>query len=305
MSQSGQSGASRVRPLLFLGNNPISLIGVGLTTASAMTLIGFWVIDAFGHGGSSNPYVGIIFDVCLPILFVLGLILIPIGISWRRRQLKASGQLPTEYPKIEWGSPFFRRALVFVIGATFLNFVILGTASYRGVAYMDKPSFCGQSCHVMTPEWNAYHVSPHAKLNGTRQLFHVAFHTYSTPITPGDKVPPASATCLRCHNPDLDAGDKLVVSTSYDDDEKNSAKHSVVLLHIGGKKLSGPMSGIHGAHLGRIEYIPTDSAKQTIPWVASVNDAGVATEYLATDAKTPADGPKRVMDCIDCHNRAA
>jgi len=164
MSQSGQSGASRVRPLLFLGNNPISLIGVGFTTASALTLIGFWVVDAFGHGGSSNPYVGIIFDVCLPILFVLGLILIPIGISWRRRQLKASGQLPTEYPKIEWGSEIFRRALIFGLGATFLNFVIVGTASYRGVAYMDKPSFCGQSCHVMTPEWNAYHVSPHSKV---------------------------------------------------------------------------------------------------------------------------------------------
>ena len=324
MSQSGQSGASRIRPLLFLGNNPVSLIGVGLTTASAMTLIGFWVIDAFGHGGSSNPYVGIIFDVCLPILFVLGLILIPIGISWRRRQLKASGQLPTEYPKIEWGSEIFRRALIFVLGATFLNFVIVGTASYRGVAYMDKPSFCGQSCHVMTPEWNAYHVSPHskvactdchiaegvpgflyAKLNGTRQLLHVAFHNYPTPVMPEDKVPPATATCLRCHNPELDVGDKLVVSTSYDDDEKNSAKHSLVLLHIGGKKLSGPVSGIHGAHLGRIEYIPTDSAKQTIPWVVSVNDAGVATEYLAADVKTPPSGSKRVMDCIDCHNRPA
>lgn len=324
MSQSGQFGARRVRPLLFLGNNPISLIGVGLTTASALTLIGFWVVDALGHGGSSNPYVGIIFDVCLPILFLLGLILIPIGISWRRRQLKAAGELPTEYPKIEWGSHFFRRALVFVLGATFLNFIILGTASYRGVAYMDKPSFCGQSCHVMTPEWNAYHVSPHAnvactnchiaegvggflhaKLNGTRQLLHVAFNNYPTPIMPEDKVPPAAATCLRCHNPELDAGDKLIVKSSFDDDEKNSAKHSIVLLHLGGKKLSGPVSGIHGAHLGRIEFIATDSTKQTIPWVASVNDAGVATEYLAADAKTPASGAKRVMDCIDCHNRPA
>src|SRR5215469_14064474 len=250
MSQSEESGGNKVRPIFFLGSNSISLIGVALTTASALILIGFWVVGAFGHGGSANPYVGIIVDVCLPILFVIGLLLIPIGISWRRRQLKAAGELPTTYPKVELGSPVIRRALMFVVLATFINFVIVGTASYRGVAYMDKPSFCGQSCHVMTPEWNAYHVSPHskvactdchiaegvpgflhAKLNGTRQLFHVAFHTYSTPITPGDKVPPATATCLRCHNPDLDAGDKLVVTTSFDDDEKNSAKHSVVLLH--------------------------------------------------------------------------
>jgi nitrate/TMAO reductase-like tetraheme cytochrome c subunit len=127
------------------------------------------------------------------------------------RQLKASGALPTTYPKIEWGSDVFRRALIFVIGATFLNFVIVGTANYRGVAYMDKPLFCGQSCHVMTPEWNAYHASPnakvactechiaegvpgfvHAKLNGTRQLLHVVFNNYPSPIFPEDKVPPAT-----------------------------------------------------------------------------------------------------------------
>src|SRR5215467_2758093 len=114
MSQSEQSGGSRVRPILFLGNNPISLIGVGLTTASALTLIGFWVVDAFGHGGSSNPYVGIIFDIFLPLLFILGLILIPIGISWRRKQLKAADKLPTIYPKFEWNNDAIRRALIFV-----------------------------------------------------------------------------------------------------------------------------------------------------------------------------------------------
>lgn len=318
------SEQSRVRPLFFLGNNPVSLIGAGLTTASALTLIGFWVVDAFGHGGSSNPYVGIIFDVCLPICFILGLILIPIGISWRRRQLKVTGGLPTTYPKVEWNSSVLRKALVFGVGATFLNFVILGTASYRGVAYMDKPSFCGQSCHVMTPEWNAYHVSPHAKvactdchiaegvpgfvhakLNGTRQLLHVVFNKYPSPIMPEDKVPPATSTCLRCHNPELNVGDKLVVKTAFDDDENNSPKHSLVLLHIGGKNSSGHMSGIHGAHLGRVEYVATDSTKQTIPWVATVGSDGAATEYIATDVKTPVNGQKRVMDCIDCHNRPA
>src|SRR5262249_17412994 len=168
MNQSGQTGTGRIRPLLFLANNPISLIGVGLTTASALTLIGFWVVDAFGHGGSSNPYVGIIFDLGLPLLFILGLILIPIGISWPRRQLKAADKLSTIYPKFEWNSDVIRRALIFVIGATFVNFVILGTVSYRGVAYMDQPSFCGQSCHVMTPEWRAYQVFPHSKVACTQ-----------------------------------------------------------------------------------------------------------------------------------------
>ena len=74
MTQSGEFGERRLRPLVFLAHNPISLIGIGLTTASALTLIGFWVVAVFGHGGSANPYVGIIFDLCLPALFVLGLL---------------------------------------------------------------------------------------------------------------------------------------------------------------------------------------------------------------------------------------
>ena len=80
----------------------------------------------------------------------------------RRRKLKAAGQLPVEYPKVDLRNPVFREALVFVVVATFLNFVIVGTASYRSVAYMDTPNFCGQACHVMAPEFAAYQAYPHS-----------------------------------------------------------------------------------------------------------------------------------------------
>ena len=122
---------------------------------------------------------------------------------------------------------------------------------------------------------------------------------------PEGKVPPAHATCLRCHNPERNTGDKLVVKTSFGDDENNSATHSLVLVHVGGRDLSGRANGIHGAHMGRIEYIATDETKQTIPWAAKVNADGTTTEYLASDAKVPEGREKRVMDCIDCHNRPA
>ena len=324
MTPSGGFSEKRLRPLVFLAHNPISQIGIALTTASALTLIGFWVIDVFGHGGSANPYVGIIFDLCLPALFLLGLILIPIGMWWRNRRLKATGQVPSEYPKIDLGNPVFRRSLSFVALATFINFVIVGAASYRGVAQMDKPSFCGQSCHVMAPEWNAYHVAPHAnvactechvasglggyvsaKLNGARQLLHVVFGNYPRPIFAEGKVPPAQATCLHCHNPTKYIGDKLVIKTSFGDDESNSVTRSLVLVHVGGRDLVGHLSGIHGAHLGHIEFIATDATNQTIPWVAKTNDDGSVVEYVASDAKSPVNGEKHLMDCTDCHNRAA
>ncbi|MEI9977589.1 MAG: NapC/NirT family cytochrome c [Edaphobacter sp.] len=313
-----------LRPFLFYGNNPLSLIGGALTSASALILIGFWVVNILGHGGSDNPYLGIIFDLVLPGVFICGLVLIPIGIFWRRRQLKAIGQVPSIYPEVDFHDPVFRRGIDFVVVATFINFVIVGTATYRGVAYMDTPNFCGQACHVMAPEWNAYPVSAHAgvactqchiaaglpgfihaKLNGTKQLLMVVAHDYPTPIMAGDKIPAAQTTCLNCHNPDKYIGDKLQVKTAYGDDEKNSMTRSLTLLHVGGRDAFSRLSGIHGAHMGHIEYIATDSNHQTIPWIGKTNDDGSVTEFVSTDAKGPVTGQKHVMDCIDCHNRAA
>ena len=189
-----------LRPVLFYGNNPLSLLGGGLTSAAAFVLIGFWVVSIFGHGGSSNPYLGLIFELFLPGLFVLGLVLIPIGIWMRRRKLLAAGQVPDTYPQIDLRDVNFRRGIEIVVLATFINFVIVGTASYRAVSYMDSPHFCGSSCHVMAPQWAAYQESPHshvdcvechvgsgmksyvqAKVNGTKQLIEVTFHTWPTP----------------------------------------------------------------------------------------------------------------------------
>ncbi len=313
-----------LRPALYYGNNPISIIGGAITSASAMTLVGFWVVEFLGHGGSSNPYLGIIFDLCLPALFVMGLMLIPIGVWLRRRRLLAEGQIPAVFPKIDFADPVFRHGIDFVVVATFINFIIFGTASYRGVAYMDTPSFCGQACHVMAPEWNAYHVSSHAgvactechiapgvpgyvhaKVNGTKQLLMVMANRYPTPIMAEDKVPPARVTCLKCHNPDHAVGDKLLVKSSYADDEKNSLTHTVVMVHVGGKDQFGGLSGIHGAHMGHIEYIATDASRQTITSVSKTNDDGTVSEFVSADVKSPVTGPRHEMDCIDCHNRAA
>ena len=313
-----------LRPILFFGNNPLSLIGGAITSASALTLIGFWIVATLGHGGSNNPYLGIIFDLCLPALFIFGLLLIPLGIWIRRRKLTALKQVPAIFPRIDFADPVFRHGIDFVIVATFINFVIVGTASYRGVSYMDTPNFCGQACHVMAPEWNAYHGSPHAgvactechispgvggflhaKINGTKQLLMVITHTYPEPIMAENKLPPAQDTCLTCHNPNSFVGDKLVVSTSYGDDEKNSVTRSVVMVHVGGRNQFGGLSGIHGAHLGRIEYIATDSTDQTIPWVGKTNGDGSVTEFISSDTKVTGGQAKRLMDCIDCHNRPA
>ena len=49
-----------VRPALFFGNNPISLAGGAITTASGVTMIGYWLVEILGRP-YDNPYLGIIF----------------------------------------------------------------------------------------------------------------------------------------------------------------------------------------------------------------------------------------------------
>ena len=324
MADAGSFRQQWLRPFFFYGNNPISLIGGAVTTASAMVLVGFWMIALFGHGGSSNPYLGIILDLCLPGLFILGLILIPVGIFVRRSYLRATDQVPSMFPVVNLRDPVFRHGIDFVVVATLINFVIVGTASYRGVAYMDTPSFCGAACHVMAPEFTAYpvsshsdvactqcHIAPgvagfvHAKVNGTAQFFMVVLQSYPRPIMAENKLPPARVTCLGCHNPERYIGDKLLVKTAYADDEKNSRTSTIALLHVGGRDSFSHLSGIHGAHMGKIEYVATDTTNQTIPWISKTNDNGSTTEFVSTGLKSPPVGQKRTMDCIDCHNRAA
>jgi formate-dependent nitrite reductase cytochrome c552 subunit len=80
----------------------------------------------------------------------------------------------------------------------------------------------------------------------------------------------------------------------------------VVVLHLGGQDSLSHLTGIHGVHLGHIEYVTTDPTRTAIPWVQKRNADGSVTEFASsTAAKGVPQGERRVMDCIDCHNRAA
>jgi nitrate/TMAO reductase-like tetraheme cytochrome c subunit len=314
-----------VRPALFFGNNPISLAGGAITTASGVTMISYWLVEMFGHG-NTNSYLDIIFFLILPFLFVVGLLLIPVGVFQRREKLKKAGQIPAEFPKVDLNDRVFRHGLDVVLVATLVNFLVVAVASYRGASYMDSPQFCGQSCHVMHPEYTAYKIAAHshvdcvachigsgaesfiaAKVEGTRQLVDVAFDSYPRPIpSPVTNLRPAREICEGCHTPARYVGEKLLVKSSFADDEKNTETQTVLVLHLGGLDGLSHLTGIHGVHLGHIEYIATDSSRTTIPWVQKRNADGSETVYAASSLNGAVpQGERRVMDCIDCHNRAA
>ena len=279
-----------VRPALFFGNNPISLAGGAITSAAGVTMIAYWIVELFGRP-NDNPYLGIIFFLILPALFILGLLLIPVGMYFRRKKLRQAGQIPAEFPKIDLNDRMFRHGLDIVLVATIVNLLVVSIASYRGVAYMDSPQFCGQSCHVMHPEYTAYKVSAHshvdcvachigsgleshfqAKVNGTKQLIEVSINRYPTPIpSPVQNLRPAREICEECHTPAKFIGEKLLVKSNFADDEKNTETQSVVVLHLGGRDSLSNLSGIHGVHLGHIEYVTTDPTRTTITWVQRRN----------------------------------
>ena len=314
-----------VRPALFFGNNPISLAGGAITTAAGITMIGYWLVEIFGRP-NDNPYLGIIFFLLLPALFIGGLILIPVGLFLRRRKLRQAGQIPAEFPKVDLNDRIFRHGLDIVLVATILNLLVVSVASYRGASYMDSPQFCGQSCHVMHPEFTAYKIAAHshvacvechigsgaeayfsAKVNGTKQILEVTFDRHPTPIpSPVESLRPARYTCEGCHTPARFVGERLLVKSSFADDAQNSETQTVLVLHLGGLDGLSHLTGIHGVHLGHIEYVATDFSRTTIPWGERQNGDGSETVFttLPAGSGVPA-GERRVMDCIDCHNRAA
>ncbi|MBP7147314.1 MAG: NapC/NirT family cytochrome c [Acidobacteria bacterium] len=309
-----------------ISRNPISLAGAALTTASALLILMLFAIELIGFTG--GPYLGILAFLILPAFFVLGLLLIPVGL-WRQRRRDAQaareGHPPAAFPVIDLNRSGTRRNFLLFVAATVINVVILGMAMYKGVEVMDSTEFCGETCHsVMAPEFTTYQRSPHAhvecvachigpganwfvksKLSGTWQVVSVNLNLYPRPIpAPIENLRPARETCEQCHWPSKFVGDRLKVITHYADDEANTEQKTVLLLRVGG--IQGRESrGIHW-HVDpkiKIRY-RADATRQTIYEVELTAADGSKRVYAKPGQRVPAEaGEWRTMDCIDCHNR--
>jgi hypothetical protein len=273
-----------------------------------------------------------VFFLFLPALFVVGLILIPLG-AWLERRRRARGGAPSEvrWPQLDLNNPSHRRVAVAIFGLTMANVVIVSLAAYRGVEYMDSVQFCGTVCHgPMQPEYVSYQDGPHArveciachigpgaasfaeaKLNGINQVVGVVRNNYPRPIPPPVRsMRPARDTCEGCHWPEKVHGDKVVRVVEYSDDEASSETVTTVRVQVGGgSERLGPASGIHWhMNVGNtVEFIATDEARQVIPYVKMTDGNGNVREYFG-EGVTPeqvAGGERHEMDCMDCHNRPA
>src|SRR5580704_10113749 len=306
------------RPILvLLTSSWISMLGAALVTLAGFSWLFVLPLNISGH--VSNPYIGLLVFIAIPIVFFAGLALIPIGIALAKRKVTE------ELNAVEDRRTAWRRAGIFFAVMTLANVVIASQLSYRAVEHMDTVQFCGATCHVMKPEFTAHaalpphqavacaecHIAPgatgwlKAKMNGTGQLMAVMFNSFPRPIESAlenNKLVSSADTCEQCHARERPISPRLRVIPSYKDDEANTRTTTVLLMRIG---------TIHAAHLGpgvRIRYAAADKKRQTIPWVEYTNTQTRATRwYLATG--TSADSvralPTLEMQCVDCHNRAS
>jgi hypothetical protein len=308
--------------------NPISLVGVAITTAAAVLFLVLLALDFMGQ--LTNPYIGLLTFIAIPGVFVFGLLLIPLG-TWRQRKRIAAGEAEADWPVVDLRRPRTRSAIVGVLALTIVNVAIVSLAAFGAVHQMESAEFCGTMCHTtMGPEWKSYQVSPHAevacvschvgpgagaliesKIRGSVQLWKVMMDTTPKPIpAPVHSMRPARETCQTCHWNEREIGDKLRQVREYADDEKSSETLTTLQLHVGGGRAElDAGSGIHW-HMNidnTVEFVATDAQRQAIAYVKFTDRAGNVSEYFA-DGSTPeqiAQGERRTMDCMDCHNRPA
>jgi hypothetical protein len=282
---------------------------------------------ASAAGLFGNPYAGLVIFVALPALFLLGLLLIPAGMWLQQRRRRRDPTAEAEWPVLDFRKPKVRRVALVIAALTTVNIVIILLAGYGSLHWMDSPSFCGQVCHTpMHPQFTAWQESPHArvrcvdchigegagamvhyKLAGVRQLVHVITNNYPRPIPSVADMRPALEVCGNCHDPRRAFGERTRVIREYADDESNSETETVLLMHVGGPgrpTAAGRAIHWHADPSVRIEYIATDNARQTIPYVKVTDARGRVKEYTVkgTTRQQLSRGEHRVMDCVDCHN---
>lgn len=309
--------------LVSITHNAISLIGTAIAVAALVLMASLFGMEFWGFEG--GPYLGILTYLILPMIFVVGLALIPVGaVLYRRRLRRTKGSEDTPLlPIFDLNIRSTRRWMLIFLAATMFNIVIIAGATYKGVHVMESVEFCGLACHsVMEPEHTAHARSPHSrvacaechigpgadwfvksKLDGAWQLVSVAFDLYPRPVpTPLHDLRPARETCEQCHWPTKFVGDKLKVINHYDDDEENTELTTALLLKVGGS--SG--NGSHGIHWHvdpdvQIRY-RSDETREEIYEVEFTHGDDETIVY--SDRKAPEEGGVwRAMDCVDCHNR--
>ncbi len=306
--------------------HPLSAAGTILTTVTGFMLV---LVLATGWAGQTeNIYAAAFLLMALPTLFVLGLLLIPVGVWLEHRRRSQAGGTQTLGDAVAalFTTKSGHRKLLVLGLLTLVNVVLLAGIGHRALGYMDTPTFCGTTCHeVMQPEYVSYMASPHArvacvechigpgatflvksKIDGLRQVWRTITNTYDRPVpVPVHTLRPSRDTCEACHWPDKFTGNRIVQRVHVDPDEDNSFEVTALALRVGGLNgITNQYEGIHWhvAADSEVRYDALDEKREEIGKVTVLKHGKVVAEYLPPGDPKPV-VESRVMDCIDCHNR--
>ena len=207
-------------------------------------------------------------------------------------------------------------------------FLLLGVGSVLTWEYTNSSEFCANACHAVHPEEPAaYRDSYHARVKCTechmgrvstlRAIFVKATHMkhlwsritggYDRPLT-SRSMRPANESCERCHWPQAFHDQRLREIEHFKRDENSTKISTRLALNTGGGTArEGRGKGIHWHVENKVRYIAADEQKQQIPWVEVTHQDGSKTSYMDVTRPLSAEeikqSPKRLMDCVDCHNR--
>ncbi len=310
--------------------NKLGKTGVVLTTSSFIVFVILEIARMLGV--LHNAYIGLINYLVFPALFVIGLILIPIAWSQRKKTTGKSGKelLSDQFAAEELEAGFVGSKVFLTIGIfSLINILFLLIVSSQMLSFMDEAEFCGTACHsVMNPEWTTYQQSPHAhvrcvqchvgegvdaliasKLNGAYQILSLTFHLYKQPIpTPVHQLRPARETCEKCHWPKKFYGSRLKTIAHFALDSASTPRYTTLNLKVdigrGGEK-----AGIHWhiSKKNKVRYASVNDERKEMIWIEVDDKNGAVKRYhnkQLAEYKVKGEEAARTMDCVDCHNRA-
>ena len=249
-----QKAFATFRDFLWLAaRNWVSLLGVILATVAAISFLAILALEISGE--ARGNYMGIISYLILPTIFVVGLVLIPIGLRLQRR--KTSQASPPRSRCSTSTTPGFASIGLLVLVLTVANLMIVSTATFKGLEVMHSDAFCGTTCHnVMQPEAVAHLTTTHgnvncvdchigegashfvkAKLRGSAQMVEFMFGDYPRPVPQPTAV--SSAICAQCHAESASVKLRLHVRRTYGNAEKVVEKDTIFRMLVGGLTRQG------------------------------------------------------------------
>jgi hypothetical protein len=206
--------------------------------------------------------------------------------------------------------------------------LLLASAGVATWEYTNSDAFCANACHTVHPEEIFSHQqSYHAQVAcvechiGRMSFFPAAIEKsghvthawailagYERPLT-SPSLPAASVSCEGCHTANTHRANPVRVTRRFAPDEKNSESKLTMAVRIVGREFGRePPRDVNWHASGAVRFIAMDPQQLNVRWVEATRRDGEKVIYehvrqpLGEQEAVQAD--KKVMDCIDCHNRA-